>query len=172
MNCAFTVFLALQHRIYSISVLNTIPRFLTILQILNSEEDCIEMPNLIKRENQPKMSKNIFLLISFYFNLQFILFNSFSLLCYLFSFLSPCHSFLACQLKLFQFILFNLCTCTVLTKTRYQAKWVERAFQGEPSSLSKPRDGAGFILDKKAYWQEDLRLGVKKRCITYCSQSL
>ena len=51
MNCAFTVFLALQHRIYSISVLNTIPRFLTILHILNSEEDCIELPNLIEREN-------------------------------------------------------------------------------------------------------------------------
>ena len=31
MNGAFTVFLALQIRIYSICVLNTIPKFLTIL---------------------------------------------------------------------------------------------------------------------------------------------
>ena len=53
MNCAFTVFLALQNRIYSIYVLNTIPKFLTILDILNSEED---MPNLIKRG---KLAKNV-----------------------------------------------------------------------------------------------------------------
>ena len=51
MNGAFAVFLALQNRFYSIYVLNTIPKFLTILDILNSEEDYIEMPNLIKREN-------------------------------------------------------------------------------------------------------------------------
>ena len=53
MNCAFTVFLALQNRIYSICVLNTFPKFLTILDILNSEED---MPNLIKRG---KLAKNV-----------------------------------------------------------------------------------------------------------------
>ena len=47
MNGAFTVFLAMENRIYSICVLNTIPRFLTILHILNSEEDYIKMPNLI-----------------------------------------------------------------------------------------------------------------------------
>ena len=35
MNGGFTVFLALQNRIYSICVLNTISRFLTILDILN-----------------------------------------------------------------------------------------------------------------------------------------
>ena len=56
MNGAFTVFLALQNRIYSICVLNTIPKFLTILDILNSEEDYIEMPNLIKRR---KLAKNV-----------------------------------------------------------------------------------------------------------------
>ena len=56
MNCAFRVFLALQNRIYSICVLNTIPKFLTILDILNSEEDYIEMPNLIKRR---KLAKNV-----------------------------------------------------------------------------------------------------------------
>ena len=57
MNSAFTVFLALQNRIYSICVLNTIPKFLTILDvILNSEEDYIEMPNLIKRR---KLAKNV-----------------------------------------------------------------------------------------------------------------
>ena len=84
MNCAFTVFLALQNRLYSICVLNTIPKFLTIFDILNSEEDYIEMPNLIKRGKLAKISKNIFLLISFYFDLQFILFNPFSLFCYLF----------------------------------------------------------------------------------------
>ena len=56
MNGGFTVFLALQNRIYSICVLNTISRFLTILDILNSEEDYIEMPNLIKRE---KLAKNV-----------------------------------------------------------------------------------------------------------------
>ena len=56
MNGAFTVFLAMENRIYSICVLNTIPRFLTILHILNSEEDYIKMPNLIKRE---KLAKNV-----------------------------------------------------------------------------------------------------------------
>ena len=56
MNGGFTVFLDLQNRIYSICVLNTISRFLTILDILNSEEDYIEMPNLIKRE---KLAKNV-----------------------------------------------------------------------------------------------------------------
>ena len=56
MNSAFTVFLALQNRIYSICVLNTIPTFLTFLDILNSEEDYIEMPNLIKRG---KLAKNV-----------------------------------------------------------------------------------------------------------------
>ena len=56
MNGAFTVFLAMENRIYSICVLNTIPRFLTILHILNSEEDYIKMPNLIKRE---KIAKNV-----------------------------------------------------------------------------------------------------------------
>ena len=45
MNGAFTVFLALQNRIYSIYVLNTIPKFLTILDILNSEEDYIAQLN-------------------------------------------------------------------------------------------------------------------------------
>ena len=55
MNCAFTVFLALQNRIYSIYVLKTIFKFLTILDILNSEEDNIKMPNLIKRG---KLAKN------------------------------------------------------------------------------------------------------------------
>lgn len=55
MNGAFTVFLAMENRIYSICVLNTIPKFLTILDILNSEEDYIEMPNLIKRG---KLAKN------------------------------------------------------------------------------------------------------------------
>ena len=54
MNGGFTVFLDPQNRIYSICVLNTIPRFLTILHILNSEEDYIEMPNLIKREKLAK----------------------------------------------------------------------------------------------------------------------
>ena len=53
MNCAFTVFLALQNRIYSFCVLKTIFKFLTILDILNSEED---MPNLIKRG---KLAKNV-----------------------------------------------------------------------------------------------------------------
>ena len=53
MNCAFTVFLALQNRIYSICVLKTIFKFLTILDILNSEED---MSNLIKRG---KLAKNV-----------------------------------------------------------------------------------------------------------------
>ena len=56
MNGAFTVFLAMENRIYSICVLNTIPRFLTILHILISEEDYIKMPNLIKRE---KIAKNV-----------------------------------------------------------------------------------------------------------------
>lgn len=56
MNGAFTDFLALQNRIYSICVLNTIPKILTILDILNSEEDYIEMPNLIKRG---KLAKNV-----------------------------------------------------------------------------------------------------------------
>lgn len=56
MNGAFTVFLAMENRIYSICVLKTIPRFLTILHILNSEEDYIKMPNLIKRE---KLAKNV-----------------------------------------------------------------------------------------------------------------
>ena len=56
MNGAFTVLLALQNRIYSICVLNTIPKFLTIPDILNSEEDYIEMPNLIKRR---KLAKNV-----------------------------------------------------------------------------------------------------------------
>ena len=56
MNGAFTVFLAPQNRIYSIYVLNTIPKFLTILDILNSEQDCIEMLNLIKRG---KLAKNV-----------------------------------------------------------------------------------------------------------------
>ena len=56
MNGAFTVFLALQNRIYSICVLNAIPKFLSILDILNSEEDYIEMPNLIKRG---KLAKNV-----------------------------------------------------------------------------------------------------------------
>ena len=58
MNGAFTVtvFLALQNRIYSICVLNTIPKFLTILDILNSQEDYIEMPNLIKRG---KLAENV-----------------------------------------------------------------------------------------------------------------
>ena len=56
MNGAFTVFLVMENRIYSICVLNTIPRFLTILHILNSEEDYIKMPNLIKRE---KLAKNV-----------------------------------------------------------------------------------------------------------------
>ena len=56
MNGAFTVFLALQNRIYSICVLNTIPKFLTNLDILNLEEDYIEMPNLIKRG---KLAKNV-----------------------------------------------------------------------------------------------------------------
>ena len=57
MNGALTVFLALQNRIYSICVLNTIPKFLTILDIiLNSKEDYIEMPNLIKRG---KIAKNV-----------------------------------------------------------------------------------------------------------------
>ena len=56
MNCAFTVFLALQNRIYSIYVLQTIFKFLTILDILNSEEDNIKMPNLIKRG---KLAKNV-----------------------------------------------------------------------------------------------------------------
>ena len=56
MDGAFTVFLAMENRIYSICVLNTIPRFLTILHILISEEDYIKMPNLIKRE---KIAKNV-----------------------------------------------------------------------------------------------------------------
>ena len=56
MNGAFTVFLAMENRIYSICVLNTIPTFLTILDILNSEEDHIEMHNLIKRG---KLAKNV-----------------------------------------------------------------------------------------------------------------
>ena len=56
MNGAFTVFLALQNRIYSIGVLNTIPKFLTILDSLNSEEDYTEMHNLIKRG---KLAKNV-----------------------------------------------------------------------------------------------------------------
>ena len=55
MNGAFTVFLALQNLIYSICVLDTIPKFLTILDILNSEEDYIEMHYLIKRG---KLAKN------------------------------------------------------------------------------------------------------------------
>ena len=55
MNGGFTVFLSLQNRIYSICVLNTISRFLTILDILNSEEDYIEMPK-IKRG---KLAKNV-----------------------------------------------------------------------------------------------------------------
>ena len=49
MNGGFTVFLDLQNRIYSICVLNTIPRFLTILHILNSEEDYIEMPKNVAK---------------------------------------------------------------------------------------------------------------------------
>ena len=71
------------------------------------------------------MSQNIFLLISFYFNLQLILFKPFSLLCYLFIFLSPCHSFLDSvnlSVNCFSSLFLNLCTCTVLTKTRYQTK--------------------------------------------------
>ena len=55
MNGGFTVFLALQNRIHSICVLNTISRFLTILDILNSEEDYTEMPK-IKRG---KLAKNV-----------------------------------------------------------------------------------------------------------------
>ena len=56
MNGAFTVFLALQNRICFICALNTIPKFLAILDILNSEEGYIEMPNLIKRG---KLAKNV-----------------------------------------------------------------------------------------------------------------
>ena len=56
MNGALTVFLAMENRIYSICVLNTIPRFLTILDILNSEEDYIETSNLIK---MGKLAKNV-----------------------------------------------------------------------------------------------------------------
>ena len=44
MNGAFTAFLALKKSCLSIYVLNTIPKFLTILDILNSEEDYIEYP--------------------------------------------------------------------------------------------------------------------------------
>ena len=57
MNGAFTVFVAMENRIYSICVLNTIPTFLTILDILNSEEDHIEMHNLLIKRG--KLAKNV-----------------------------------------------------------------------------------------------------------------
>lgn len=55
MKGAFTVFLAMENRIYSICVLNTIPKY-SVLDTLNSEEDYIEIPNLIKRG---KLAKNV-----------------------------------------------------------------------------------------------------------------
>ena len=59
MNGGFTVFLALQNRIYSICVLNTISRFLTILDILNSEEDYIEMPKIKRGKSAKNVEKYI-----------------------------------------------------------------------------------------------------------------
>ena len=41
---AFTVFLAMENRIYSICVLNTIPTFLTILDILNQKKTTLKRP--------------------------------------------------------------------------------------------------------------------------------
>ena len=122
MNGAFTVFLALQNRIYSICVLNTIPKFLTNLDILNLEEDYIEMPNLIKRGKLAKKCRKMYscLLVS---TLIYNLFCLILFLCcviYLASLVLVIHSWIVLTYcKLFQLILFNLCTYTVLTKTRY-----------------------------------------------------
>ena len=55
-----------------------------LFDILDSEDDYIDTPNLIKKFNQPNISKNKFLLISFYFTIY--LFNSVflqSVVCYL-----------------------------------------------------------------------------------------